>query len=194
MVKISDFGFVKIFNEIDQQCKSGKSKLRTESKVGSIKYMAPDMLSLSLLENENKTYNAEKSDVWSMGIILYKMLYGKEPFNGKDEEQMMKKIQEKELAFPDTVELTPEVIRNAKVSPSIKRLMKKMIEKDEASRITFKKLYSTIKSYTKEKEAEKQGSGIVKEEGEGKEGREGREGEAKNKKEQLLIVYNKLMV
>lgn len=95
-----------------------------------------------------------------MGIILYKMLYGKEPFNGKDEEQMMKKINEKELTFPDTVELSPEIIRNAKVSPSIKRLMKKMIEKDETSRITFKKLYSTIKSYNKEKETEKMGSGI----------------------------------
>lgn len=30
-----------------------------------------------------------------MGIILYKMLYGKEPFSGKDEEQMIKIISEK---------------------------------------------------------------------------------------------------
>ena len=51
MVKISDFGFVKIFDDLDMQCKSGKNKLRTESKVGSIKYMAPDVLSLAMPEN-----------------------------------------------------------------------------------------------------------------------------------------------
>ena len=93
-MKISDFGFVKIFDELDSQCKSGKNKLRTESKVGSIKYMAPDVLNLAIPSeaSELRTYNAEKCDIWSMGIILYKMLYGKEPFNGKDEEQMIKKI------------------------------------------------------------------------------------------------------
>ena len=32
-----------------------------------------------------------------MGIILYKMLYGKEPFNGQNEEEMIKKINEKGL-------------------------------------------------------------------------------------------------
>jgi serine/threonine protein kinase len=53
--------------------------------------MAPDVLILALEEGPN-TYNAEKCDIWSMGIILYKMLYGKEPFNGRDEEQMIKKI------------------------------------------------------------------------------------------------------
>lgn len=51
VVKISDFGFVKIFDDLDMQCKSGKNKLRTESKVGSIKYMAPDVLSLAMPEN-----------------------------------------------------------------------------------------------------------------------------------------------
>jgi len=80
-IKISDFGFVKIFTDIDRQCKSGKNKLRTESKVGSIKYMSPDVLNVA---TNVSTYNAEKSDIWSMGIILYKMLYGKEPFHGKD--------------------------------------------------------------------------------------------------------------
>ena len=52
-----------------------------------------------------------------MGIILYKMRYGKEPYSGRDEEQMIKVISEKELAFPDTANLSPEVIRNTHVSP-----------------------------------------------------------------------------
>lgn len=36
--------------------------------------MAPDIIEA---ENLNKEYDPYKSDVWSMGIILYKMLYGK---------------------------------------------------------------------------------------------------------------------
>lgn len=93
--------------DLDKECRSGKNKLRTESKVGSIKYMSPDVLNLASENSGTSTYNAEKSDIWSMGIILYKMLYGKEPFSGKDEEQMIKVISEKELTFPDTAKISP---------------------------------------------------------------------------------------
>ena len=94
--------------------------------------MAPEMLSLASEGSiVSTTYNAEKSDVWSMGIILYKMLYGKEPYNGKDEEQMVKNISEKELAFPDTAKISPEVIKNTNVSSEIKKLLKKMMDKDD---------------------------------------------------------------
>lgn len=126
-------------------CRSGKNKLRTESKVGSIKYMAPDVLGLVSSEsNISPTYNAEKSDIWSMGIILYKMLYGKQPYSGKDEEQMIKIISEKELAFPDTAKVSPEDIRNTHVSSDVKKLIKKMIDKKQDSRISFKKLYTKL--------------------------------------------------
>lgn len=53
-----------------------------------------------------------------------------------------------------------------------------MIEKDETSRITFKKLYSTIKSFLKEKQVEKMGSGIREQ----NDNKQSKEGEAKNKK------------
>lgn len=33
------------------------------------------------LENEN--YDCKKFDVWSCGVILYEMLYGKHPWTGK---------------------------------------------------------------------------------------------------------------
>lgn len=38
--------------------------------------MAPEMV--------GKKYN-EKCDIWSAGVILYIMLSGEPPFNGKDE-------------------------------------------------------------------------------------------------------------
>lgn len=115
--------------------------------------MSPDVLNVA---TNLSTYNAEKSDIWSMGIILYKMLYGKEPFHGKDEEEIIKNISEKELKFPDTAKISPEVIKNTKISSDVKRLLKKMIEKDESARLSFKRLYSMLRDLNKAKEQEKQ--------------------------------------
>ena len=111
--------------------------------------MSPDVLSVA---TNISSYNAEKSDIWSMGIILYKMLYGKEPFHGKDEEEIIRNISEKELKFPDTAKVSPGLIKNTKISPEVKRLLKKMINKDEASRLSFKKLYSMLRDLKKAKE------------------------------------------
>ncbi len=45
-IKISDFGFVKIFTDLDKQCKSKRNRFQTHSKVGTFRYMSPDILSL----------------------------------------------------------------------------------------------------------------------------------------------------
>lgn len=39
--------------------------------------MAPEIL----LSNEENIVFTEKADVWSLGIILYEMMYNKHPFN-----------------------------------------------------------------------------------------------------------------
>ena len=59
--------------------------------VGSIRYMAPDILRIGSKESSTnvRTYNAEKCDVWSMGIILYKMLYGREPYQSGSQAGLM---------------------------------------------------------------------------------------------------------
>jgi serine/threonine protein kinase len=74
-LKISDFGFVKVHTSAEMVLRSAqKSLCLAESLVGSINYIAPDII---IAEKQKKKYNPFKSDVWSMGIILYKMLYGK---------------------------------------------------------------------------------------------------------------------
>ena len=72
-IKIIDFGTAKIF-----------SKEKNEhALIGSAYYIAPEVLS--------RNYT-EKCDIWSCGIIMYILLTGRPPFNGSNEEEIMKKI------------------------------------------------------------------------------------------------------
>ena len=72
-IKIIDFGTAKI-----------REKDKRENKVlGSCFYIAPEVL--------NKKYN-EKCDIWSCGVILYILLCGNVPFNGRDEREISQKI------------------------------------------------------------------------------------------------------
>ena len=57
---------------------------------------------------------------------------------------MIKILSQKELVFPDTAKITPEDIRTTNISSETKKLIKKMIQKDEDKRITFKKLYEKL--------------------------------------------------
>ena len=63
-IKIADFGFAK---EID------KYNLVMNTLCGSPLYMAPEIIL-------NKPYDIN-SDIWSLGIILYEMMYKKHPYN-----------------------------------------------------------------------------------------------------------------
>jgi serine/threonine protein kinase len=65
--KIIDFGFCEVI--------MGGGILRAFN-VGSPAYMAPEAL--------NKTLYSEKSDGWSLGIILYEMLHGNTPDGGRN--------------------------------------------------------------------------------------------------------------
>ena len=72
-VKLIDFGTAKIFNE------NSKNK----GLVGSAYYIAPEVL---------KGKYDESCDLWSIGVILYIMLVGTPPFNGDEEEDILRAI------------------------------------------------------------------------------------------------------
>ena len=61
--------------------------------VGTPYYMAPEVI--------DRNYN-EKCDIWSCGIILYILLCGLPPFNGKNTQEILEKIKLQPLDFKST--------------------------------------------------------------------------------------------
>ena len=54
-------------------------------------YIAPEVI--------KKNYD-EKCDIWSLGIILYMMLSGIPPFNGRTDKAIFDKIEKGKYSFP----------------------------------------------------------------------------------------------
>ena len=87
---------------------------------GSPCYIPPEMI-------KEEKYNAEKSDIWSTGIILYLMLCGHLPFYEEDNQLMYDKIIKGEYDLPKFL------------SNNAKDIIKKILEVDPKKRINFDK-------------------------------------------------------
>ena len=83
-IKIIDFGFGIICKEDTYQ------KLFC----GTKSYMPPEIV-------KKEKYIASYSDIWSLGVLFYAMLFGVFPFKGKDEDELFEKIKEAKINFPE---------------------------------------------------------------------------------------------
>jgi len=82
--KVADFGFA---------CKADlKGKELITDCVGTPLYMAPQLL-------EEKPYTA-KSDIWSIGMMFYEMLFGKTPWPARDLHSFLENMQNTPIRFP----------------------------------------------------------------------------------------------
>lgn len=54
------------------------------------------------------SYDPNKMEMWACGICLYKLLTGKFPFTGRNDDDLNKALKENELTFPDY--LSPEAV------------------------------------------------------------------------------------
>ncbi len=100
IIKIIDFGFA---------VKANKETYQTLL-CGTPSYMAPEIVS-------KKDYIAQYSDIWSLGVLLYTMLYGRFPFRAQEDEDLFDLIKEGFIIFPDT----------PVISDNIKSLIKKIM-------------------------------------------------------------------
>ena len=75
-VKILDFGLAKL---------TGQTQLtKDNSTLGTVAYMSPEQLSGKQVD--------QRTDIWSFGVVLYKMLTGKLPFAGEYEQAIIYSI------------------------------------------------------------------------------------------------------
>ena len=109
-IKLCDFGWAK---ELTLENRS--------TFCGTVEYMAPE-----IVENENYDYSV---DIWSLGILLYELLYGHSPFKAKNTKNIILNIKSHELTYDD---------KNKNVSNSCKDLIKKLLNNNPQKRYKIK--------------------------------------------------------
>ncbi|CAK63370.1 unnamed protein product (macronuclear) [Paramecium tetraurelia] len=114
--KLANFGFAKFV--------SNYNKSMMDSIVGTPLYMSPQLL-------DRQMYNS-KTDVWSLGIILYEALFGKTPWTARSPPELIKNIKTQPLQFPND---------KNQISQKTKDLIIGCLQVDENKRFSFEEIY-----------------------------------------------------
>ena len=89
-VKIGDFGLATKL-EFDGD--------RKRTICGTPNYIAPEIL-------EGKNGHSYEVDTWSLGVIIYTLLFGKPPFETQDVKTTYQKIKKNQYSFPEHVKVS----------------------------------------------------------------------------------------
>ncbi|MBA2702443.1 MAG: protein kinase [Blastocatellia bacterium] len=124
IVKVLDFGLAKLApnsadNAIDSEAGT-KVLVQTEPGLvmGTASYMSPEQSAGKLVD--------QRTDIWSLGVVLYEMLAGRVPFQGKDIHRQIIAIQE---ADPPPLSQTV-----AGVPDRLEEIVAKCLAKDKEER------------------------------------------------------------
>ena len=116
IVKLGDFGF----------CKNLESdNAMTSTMLGSPIYMAPEVL-------KGEEYST-KADVWSMGVVLFEMLFGYCPFESNSIANLISTIKDSNLRMP--LEVNP-------VSEGTQWLIRRMLVKNPDERVAWGDIFN----------------------------------------------------
>jgi serine/threonine protein kinase len=116
-VKVLDFGIAKVDMVTSEENTEGKKLTRTGAVIGTPEYMAPE-------QALGQSVDA-RSDLYSLGVMLYEMLTGKPPFHGPAIVVMRKQVLEAAPPLPE--ELTSAM-------PGIAPVLEKLLQKEPQNR------------------------------------------------------------
>ncbi|CAD8191870.1 unnamed protein product [Paramecium octaurelia] len=85
-IKLIDLGFQLIY--VDDYIKKSNNQIIETSRQGKLYFAAPEIFIGKL---------TEKSEIWASGVILHVLLTGELPFDGKDENEIYKNIQDNKI-------------------------------------------------------------------------------------------------
>lgn len=110
VVKILDFGLAKL---------TGQSMMtKMGSTVGTVAYMSPEQA-----RGEDVDH---RTDIWSIGVVMYEMLTGKPPFNSEYEQAMIYSILNEEIKPISSIK--------SEINPELDTLIMDCLEKDPNER------------------------------------------------------------
>nr|XP_021548881.1 ribosomal protein S6 kinase alpha-2 [Neomonachus schauinslandi] len=95
-IKITDFGLSKEAIDHDK---------RAYSFCGTIEYMAPEVV--------NRRGHTQSADWWSFGVLMFEMLTGSLPFQGKDRKETMALILKAKLGMPQFLSMEAQSLLRA---------------------------------------------------------------------------------
>ncbi|ESO89780.1 hypothetical protein LOTGIDRAFT_74837, partial [Lottia gigantea] len=94
-LRVTDFGFARR----NLRGKMGEI-IYSETYCGSYAYAPPEIL-------KGIPYNPFLAEIWSMGVVLYTMVYGRLPFDDTDHKKLLKQTQSR-IIFPAKPEVSEE--------------------------------------------------------------------------------------
>ncbi|RAH44457.1 putative serine/threonine protein kinase (Nrc-2) [Aspergillus aculeatinus CBS 121060] len=112
--------------------KSCIADFRTNSFVGTEEYIAPEVI--------KGCGHTSAVDWWTLGILIYEMLYGTTPFKGKNRNATFGNILRDEVPFP-------EHSGAQQISNLCKSLIRKLLIKDETKRLGARAGASDVKTH-----------------------------------------------
>ncbi len=133
-IKVLDFGIAKLNESLSHEedgPKSSTARLSTEPGMlmGTVRYMSPEQL--------RETPVDERTDIWSLGVVLYEMVTGTTPFAAlttNDTVALILSKQQTDLKFEDVL------------PAEFQALIRKALSKDRAERYqTVKEVISDLK-------------------------------------------------
>ncbi|KAJ5747381.1 uncharacterized protein N7511_009077 [Penicillium nucicola] len=112
--------------------KSCIADFRTNSFVGTEEYIAPEVI--------KGCGHTSAVDWWTLGILIYEMLFGTTPFKGKNRNATFASILRDEVNFPEHSGVQP-------TSHLCKSLIRKLLIKDETKRLGARAGASDVKTH-----------------------------------------------
>jgi len=136
-IKLCDFGWAK---ELTLENRS--------TFCGTVEYMAPEIVG-----SENYDYSV---DIWSLGILLYELLYGHSPFKASNTKNVILNIKTHELTYDD---------KNKQISKSCKDLIQKLLDSNPQKRLKIKDIleHPFVKKHSKKYSYKKKLSTVINE-------------------------------
>ncbi len=121
-VKLLDFGLAKLTEQTGAEGEWEGPTVGVQTEAGTVmgtaKYMSPEQVRGRLLD--------PRSDIFSLGIVIYEMLTGRRPFEGQSSGDVMASILTED--FPPVAQYVPQV------SAELERILSRALRKDREER------------------------------------------------------------